>query len=530
MSETEQRYAQIEKEALAATWACEKISNYLLRLQFTIETDHKPLVPLLGMKNLDSLPPRILRFRLRLDRFDYSIIHVPGKLMYTADTLSRAPLADCGNLTLQEIAETFIETSVKHLPASHARIDEYRKAQREDETCSKLMKYCRQGWPSKFRIENTLKTYWKLRNELSIYKDLLLLGKRIVVPQSLQKETLLKIHEGHQGIERCRLRARQAVWWPEMSQQIKDFIAKCPSCVKEATPRREPLIVSELPDYPWQKVATDLFVLNGVNYLVAVDYFSRYPEVIKPTTSSNIITTLKLIFSRNGIPEILVSDNGPQYASMEFEEFARHYHFVHITSSPHYPQSNGQAERTVLTVKKLLKLANDPYMALLTYRSTPLPWCKLSPAELLMGRVLRTTLPQVNCHLIPGWKYLQQFRDNNRQYKEQQKINYNISHRVQPLSPLSDGTAVWVTTGNKQTTGTVAAPAGTPRSYIVNTTDGQFRRTRRHLTVMPNNQPTPRSNTPQATTAQLPRSPIQTRSHTSTLVHPPDRFIPGREM
>ena len=91
MSETETRYAQIEKEALAITWACDKFSIYILGRQFTVETDHKPLVPLLSSKQLDSLPPRILRFRLCLMRYHFNIKHVPGKLMYTTDTLSRAP-------------------------------------------------------------------------------------------------------------------------------------------------------------------------------------------------------------------------------------------------------------------------------------------------------------------------------------------------------------------------------------------------------------------------------------------------------
>ena len=119
MSETEQRYAQIEKEALASTWTCKKFTTYVLGMKFLIETDHKPLIPLLGNKHLDSLPPRILRFRLRLARFDYSIEYVPGTFLYTADTLSRAPVSSQDNeKRLEEEAEVVMEECVSYLPPS----------------------------------------------------------------------------------------------------------------------------------------------------------------------------------------------------------------------------------------------------------------------------------------------------------------------------------------------------------------------------------------------------------------------------
>ncbi len=150
MTETERRYAQIEKEALATTWACEKFSDYILGKHIEIETDHKPLVPLLGTKRLDSLPPRILRFRLRLDRFDYTIEHVPGKNLYTADTLSRAPSSSTQNdSTLEELAELLMDACIAHLPTSKERLNHYRKAQNDDPTCSLLIGYCRGGWPGK---------------------------------------------------------------------------------------------------------------------------------------------------------------------------------------------------------------------------------------------------------------------------------------------------------------------------------------------------------------------------------------------
>ena len=113
-----------------------------------------------------------------------------------------------------------------------------------------------------------------------------------------------------------------------------------------------------------------------MNYLLVVDYFSRYPVVIKLgniTTSTAVISALKSIFSQFGIPETVMSDNGPQYASQEFCDFSHSYNFSHITNNPYYPQSNGLAERGVRTVKQLLTDSSDVRMALLNYRSTPLP-------------------------------------------------------------------------------------------------------------------------------------------------------------
>ena len=573
MSETEKRYAQIEKEALAATWACEKFANLVVGKRFQIETDHKPLVPLLGDKQLDSLPPRILRFRLRLDRFTYDIKHVPGKELYTADTLSRAPIpsqasadgttlqdlaelcmtttishlpassqrrevyrkaqsedplsrapipsqASADGTTLQDLAELCMTTTISHLPASSQRREVYRKAQSEDPTCLQILKYCQEGWPThKSEIDQSVKAYWDIQGELTVGDGLLMHGQRIVVPKTLQTETLRKLHEGHQGIIRCQLRARISVWWPGISKQITEFVQKCQECARDSRPNKEPLILTPLPDYPWQKVATDLCTLKGKEYLVTVDYFSRYPEVLqlRSTTTQSVVNSLKSVFARHGIPDTLRSDNGPQFASREFREFANSYQFTHTTSSPHFPASNGQAERAVQTVKHLLRNADDPSLALLSYRTTPLPWCGRSPAELLMGRKIRSTLPQTVDSLVPQWAYLQEFRQANEEFKRKQKADHDQRHRVRDLPEIPDNTAVWITTGGSHNPGRIVSSANAPRSYIVQTPSGEVRRNRNQLNVNPTPNETP-------TTTTRDRSPIRTRSRTGTATHPPNRL------
>ncbi len=186
---------------------------------------------------------------------------------------------------------------------------------------------------------------------------------------------------------------------------------------------------------------------------------------------------------RHGIPETVRSDNGPQYSSVEFVRFASRYGFQHTTSSPHFPQSNGQAERAVQTVKNLLKQASDPYLALLSYCATPLTWCQLSPAELLMGRRLRTTVPQISRKMVP---YLLRFRNDEKAYKQKQKKDYDTRYRVHEMPAIPDDTDVWITTDqNQPTRGRVTSPAEEPRSYVVDTPTGQVRRNCHQLNPIP---------------------------------------------
>ena len=195
---------------------------------------------------------------------------------------------------MEEIAENFMDEIVSTFPATSQGLENYRTAQMQDATCLKVRDYTQTGWTEKTALVNTLIPYWHQRNKLSLCKDLLLHGSRTVVLRSLRKGTLHKIHQGHQGIVRCSLRLRSSVWWPGASKELAGMIEQCPEGAKVATPWKEPLITTPVPEYPWQVVRSDLFELNGVKYLLASDYLSRYPGVIKltSTTGSSIVTAL----------------------------------------------------------------------------------------------------------------------------------------------------------------------------------------------------------------------------------------------
>ena len=188
-------------------------------------------------------------------------------------------------------------------------------------------------------------------------------------------------------------------------------------------------------------------------------------------------------FARYGSPKIVRSDNGRQFDSFEFRQFAKDYNFKWKSSSPRYPQSNGQAESAVKLIKRIYKKSDDPYLGLLAYRNTKLE-CGASPAQLLMGRNLRENLPILESKLIPKLPNHKEVRKNMMKQKDTQKKNYDRRYRTRDLEELDNGTRVFITTENKE--GQIINQAKEPRSYIIETDDKeQLRRNRRHLQKLP---------------------------------------------
>ena len=230
----ENNYAAIELEALAITWVSEKFSDYVLGLQFTVETDHKPLIPLFSTTELCKMPPRIQRFRLRMMRFSHTVQHVPGKQQILADTLSRTPVdtACVDDLLLVEEVEAFANATITVMPASQTRLEEIANAQRSDEDVSAVRGYCLSGWPAYMPNSPTLKPYWENRQHFALIGDLLLYEDRLIIPRSLRISILERLHDGHLRITKCCALSRSLVWWPLLSSSIDDLVPHCTVCAK----------------------------------------------------------------------------------------------------------------------------------------------------------------------------------------------------------------------------------------------------------------------------------------------------------
>ena len=184
------------------------------------------------------MSPQIQRLRMRLLRFDFSLI--------TADTLFRAPVAwqDDQYCTEEEIdCPTCIGLpfGLQHTVWANQR-------KQEDEVCQTLRQYCNEGWPDSTRVPDALKPYWQTKDDLSVVHGLLLKAERIVIPTTISLEMLDRVQEGHQGVTKCRERAKRALWWPGLSRQIEGLVKQCRKLLNEELTKKELMIPSVVPD------------------------------------------------------------------------------------------------------------------------------------------------------------------------------------------------------------------------------------------------------------------------------------------
>ncbi|XP_058817423.1 uncharacterized protein K02A2.6-like [Topomyia yanbarensis] len=394
LTDTERRYAQTEKEALALVWAVERFQIYLFGIRFELKTDHKPLKTIFSPNSSPCL--RIERWVLRLQAFSYDVVYRKGK-SNIADPLSRLSRSSDAE-AFDPDSEVYIR-SVLELAAID--IDEFEASSANDPELSELRECLNRGiWNYS---SDCIKPYHAFRNELGKVGDLIVRGSKLIVPKGLRQRMLQLAHEGHPGQTKMQQRLRYTYWWPGMDDTIARTVNSCEGCRLVSLPERpEPMQRRMLPDTPWCDVAIDFLgpLPSGDYHLVIIDYFSRYKEIeiLRKITASETAARLEPIFVRLGYPRTITLNNGRQFVSREFEEYCDHRGIILNKTTPYWPQENGLVERQ----------NRD-------WRSTT----GKTPGELMYGRNIRTKLPSLRdvTTSVPTTDY----RDRDQQLKEKGK-------------------------------------------------------------------------------------------------------------
>ncbi|KAJ8403681.1 hypothetical protein AAFF_G00350070 [Aldrovandia affinis] len=247
--------------------------------------------------------------------------------MLIADTLSRAyPLtgsSDDGDLGDEKVI--YVATTDPPLGGSITQL--VQAASETDEEMLLLKDLHTGGWPDRRKsVPPRAQPYWSVRHSLYIDDGLVMVNKRIVVPKSLRAEVLQRLHTAHQGIQRSLAHARAIMYWPGLSNDVRAMVDSCSSCQEQLpSNQREPLLPHPVPDAPWQRIAADIFELQGRPFLLITDYYSKFPEVLQlpDKTAGSVIARFKAVFSRHGVPFTLIADHVP-FASAEMARNRKH--------------------------------------------------------------------------------------------------------------------------------------------------------------------------------------------------------------
>lgn len=403
LTAAEKKYSQLHKEGAALVFGTKKFHLYLFGRKWTLANDNRPLLSIFGPKK--GIPTcaanRLQRWALLLANYNYDVEWVQSS-KNVADWLSRAPMpADPVEGEGLDPALFYVFEDNEDLPL---RYEDVMAETKKEDVLKKVATYLRVGWPQS--VSEELLPYFRRRDELHEEEGVILWGNRVIVPTRLRSAVLNELHSTHMGIVKVKSLARSYVWWPQIDSEIEETVKSCGACnaVKDNPPTVS-LIPWEWPTKAWQRLHMDyLGPVAGQYYLVVVDSHSKWLEAF-PTKSMTADVTIKIlrqIFSRFGLPEVLVSDNYSAFESDEFQRFLKGNGITHKTGAPYHPATNGAAENSVRTVKRLLKtvLAESEHADLnkalhgflLQYRNTPHATTNVSPAQALFGHSLRTRL------------------------------------------------------------------------------------------------------------------------------------------
>ena len=416
-TETQRKYAQIDKEAFAIVYGIKKFYQYLFGNKFILYTDHAPLVQIFSpSKCLPVLTAtRMQHYAIFLQAFNFEIKYKKSKDNANADALSRLPLQikdefDCDEPDVYQIHQ--INTLQLHVKA-----EELARETKNDKTLQKLLAGLQSGFIvhklDRFNIDQT---------QFSLQNGVILRGHGVVVPQLLRNKVLIELHTAHFGIVKMKQLARSYCWWPNIDSDIEKMVKGCyeyQKLQKENT--KVDIHPWEESKRPFDRVHVDFAgPFNGNYYFLLVDAFSRWPEIhlLKTITAETTIETCNKIFSTFGIPTVMVSDNGPQFTSYKFKSYLASLGITQKFTAPYHPATNGLAERMVQTLKKALRAmrqdnlsrSEELYKLLLQYRKMNHSVTGESPAKLMLGHEIRTKIDLIK----PEFTSLTNFTRDNK--------------------------------------------------------------------------------------------------------------------
>ncbi|CAH2108833.1 unnamed protein product [Euphydryas editha] len=501
-------------------FGCTKYHEYIYGQWVTVKTDHKPLITLFK-KALYDIPPRLQRIMLRLQPYNLNVVYKPGKYLYIADTLSRAALNETCLSEVDQDIDLHVNLIMSNLTVIPEKLKELQEYTVKDQTLSQIMQYCLNGWPEHKRsVSQSVKYYFNLKDQLYVIDNIVFKSNCIIIPESMRDYILQIIHSGHQGVNASIRLAKTTVYWPNMHTDIEKYVSQCNVCLSfRRNNSKEPIIQHEYENIPWYKVGVDIFKFERIKYLIVVDYYSKYVELAmlrSGYTASIVITQIKSILARHGICRILISDNGPPFNSKEFSLFTKEWDIEHITSSPYLSRANGLVERSIGTIKNMLRKCktdmSDMYLALLLYRNTP-KLSQYSPAELSMSRKLRTIIPTVKYNLKPRLCDVKKVQERNERQKSYSKFYYNKHTKI--LKPLAIGEKVFFKHKPEDKNwlpGVISQVGPAPRSYVIDSEKGKLRRNRQFILKQSGHTPNSEQHTTQSyqhTTQSQPVSKIR---------------------
>jgi len=482
LSPTEMNYAPIEGEALAVAWGLEQTKFFTMGCNnLLVIVDHKPLTKIFGDRRLDEIDnPRLFRMKRRTLMWHFDIEYQRGEKNPFADAMSRHPnkYAERASNSMMS-SDDFVEESIVsglHDEAEQFFAVTWERVQEEskrDVSIKCLIHQISCGFPdSKKDTPTEIHQFWDARDHLTAFEGVVLFKDRIVIPNSLRHRVIENLHSAHQGVSSMFSRAQTIVYWPGMSSDIEEARSRCRTCHRNAPSQAKlPPTAPNLPSTPFQMIFADYLQLKRKLFLITGDRLSGWTEVVKVETgkessgAKGLCQALRELFVRFGVPEELSSDGGPEFIASETEDFLKRWGVSHRLSSAYYPQSNGRAEVAVKLVKRLLEdnvgedgsLNTDRFVrALLQQRNTPDRDCELSPAEVLFGRRLRDSLPQLDksVMIFESGQIHNQWHQAWKAKEEAIRVRLvrsceQLESKSKELPPLREGDCVFVQNQNK---------------------------------------------------------------------------------